>query len=72
VEQAVQAYATVPGYRDVHERLARLSDGQSGDRAMPAAARGELPDATPVAVGHPSGPGETPGMQKKKRRISYL
>ncbi|MDE3018364.1 MAG: tetratricopeptide repeat protein [Nitrospirota bacterium] len=72
VEQAVQAYATVPGYRDVHERLARLSDGQSGDRAMPAAARGELPDATPVAVGHPSGPGETPGIQKKKRRISYL
>ncbi len=72
VEQAVQVYATVPGYRDVHERLARLSDGQSGDRTMSAPAKGELPDATPVAVGHPSGPGETPGMHKKKRRISYL
>ncbi len=54
VAQALQAFASVPTFRDVREHMARLTD------------------AMPVAVGHPSAAGETPGPQKKKRRISYL
>lgn len=73
VEQALQVFSAVPTFRDVRERVARLSDVRAGDQAGPGSAQDALTDATPVAVGHPSAAaGEASGLQKKKRRISYL
>lgn len=66
VEQALQVFSAVPTFRDVHEHIARLHDGQTGESASQAAVQ------EPVAVGHQAGAGDASGVAKKKRRISYL